>query len=116
MTTYSSNPFFFFFNDTAPTEFYPFPLHDALPICHGAGRGLGMRAGDDERGSGQEAKQHVGRRRRMRRCTAPAVLPKATREHRESQTLAPQRAERSESTRLNSSHLVISYAVFCLKK
>src|SRR5256885_2527192 len=24
--------------------------------------------------------------------------------------------ERSESTRLNSSHLVISYAVFCLKK
>src|ERR1022692_2269700 len=25
-------PFFFFFNDTAPTEFYPLPLHDALPI------------------------------------------------------------------------------------
>ena len=25
-------------------------------------------------------------------------------------------AERSESTRLNSSHTVISYAVFCLKK
>src|SRR3989449_8661853 len=32
----SSHPitifFFFFFNDTAPTEFYPLPLHDALPI------------------------------------------------------------------------------------
>src|SRR5256886_17111438 len=25
--------FFFFLNDTATTEFYPFPLHDALPIC-----------------------------------------------------------------------------------
>src|SRR2546430_6485966 len=24
--------FFFFFNDTAPTEIYPLPLHDALPI------------------------------------------------------------------------------------
>src|SRR2546430_7460478 len=24
--------FFFFFNDTAPTEFYPFSLHDPLPI------------------------------------------------------------------------------------
>src|SRR2546425_10436354 len=24
---------FFFFNDTAPTEFSPLPLHDALPIC-----------------------------------------------------------------------------------
>src|SRR5256886_10323891 len=25
--------FFFFFNDRAPTEFYPLPLPDALPIC-----------------------------------------------------------------------------------
>src|SRR5258708_40115474 len=24
---------FFFFNDPAPTEIYPLPLHDALPIC-----------------------------------------------------------------------------------
>src|SRR2546426_6994748 len=28
----------------------------------------------------------------------------------------PRRPERSEEQRLNSSHLVISYAVFCLKK
>src|ERR1035437_3699871 len=26
--------FFFFLNDAAPTEIYPLPLHDALPICH----------------------------------------------------------------------------------
>src|SRR2546430_5253490 len=25
--------FFFFFNDPAPTEIYPLPLPDALPIC-----------------------------------------------------------------------------------
>src|SRR2546430_11506943 len=30
---------FFFFNDTATTEIYTLPLHDALPIC--AGRQLG---------------------------------------------------------------------------
>src|SRR5438552_18266966 len=27
--------FFFFFNDTATTEIYTLPLHDALPICVG---------------------------------------------------------------------------------
>src|SRR5260370_41583265 len=27
-------PSFFFLNDTAPTEIYPLPLHDALPIYH----------------------------------------------------------------------------------
>src|SRR2546427_734575 len=30
--------FFFFFNDTATTEIYTLSLHDALPICDGAGR------------------------------------------------------------------------------
>src|SRR5437588_11101002 len=29
--------FFFFFNDTATTEIYTLSLHDALPICGGAG-------------------------------------------------------------------------------
>src|SRR5258708_2441488 len=29
--------FFFFLNDTAPPEIYPFPLHDALPICFSVG-------------------------------------------------------------------------------
>src|SRR5215467_8522358 len=31
-------------------------------------------------------------------------------------TIRPSRPPRSEEQRLNSSHLVISYAVFCLKK
>src|SRR5438552_17473921 len=26
--------FYFFFNDTAPTEIYTLSLHDALPICY----------------------------------------------------------------------------------
>src|SRR5256884_311936 len=35
---YPYSTFFFFFNDTAPTEIYPLPLHDALPIPRGFGR------------------------------------------------------------------------------
>src|SRR2546429_8595654 len=31
---------FFFFNDPPPTEFYPLPLPDALPICHEIGIAL----------------------------------------------------------------------------
>src|SRR5258708_8529728 len=32
MSSYTSFPFFFFFNDTATTEIYTLSLHDALPI------------------------------------------------------------------------------------
>src|SRR2546425_12705407 len=31
-TSSTAISFFFFFNDTAPPEIYPLPLHDALPI------------------------------------------------------------------------------------
>src|ERR1041384_8853964 len=34
-----SHSFFFFFNDTATTEIYTLPLHDALPILVDRGRG-----------------------------------------------------------------------------
>src|SRR3712207_7345658 len=92
--------FLFFFNDTATTEIYTLSLHDALPICaHGARTRRGRRGG---RGAGG------GRGPRARGC---AVV------------LAPDRARGGlpghrdrKSTRLNSSHANISYAVFCLKK
>src|SRR2546426_7667768 len=79
--------FFFFFNDTATTEIYTLSLHDALPILQGGG---------DERerqhGEAEDAHRDVEDR--------PGAAPRRDR----------------KSTRLNSSHLVISYAVFCLKK
>src|SRR2546426_10467385 len=80
--------FFFFFNDTATTEIYTLSLHDALPISGVAGSQLSMVAG---------ARNHLD-------------LLLSTR--------AGQSNSRTDrkSTRLNSSHLVISYAVFCLKK
>src|SRR5256885_16295155 len=83
--------FFFFFNDTATTEIYTLSLHDALPISP-----LGVVQHDVV-------------------DTEPEQPGKD-----EQQELAPSRADirpqDRKSTRLNSSHLVISYAVFCLKK
>src|SRR2546426_5900743 len=79
--------FFFFFNDTATTEIYTLSLHDALPISAHPG---GPTAG----------RLHPWRRR-CDRVDRGRPLDRG--------------ADR-KSTRLNSSHLVISYAVFCLKK
>src|SRR5690606_39935314 len=77
-----------FFNDTASTEIYTLSLHDALPIS---------------------SRSRSPIRRRSRRSDRPAASAPAR--HRP----APTRADR-KSTRLNSSHVKISYAVFCLKK
>src|SRR3712207_8494889 len=81
--------FFFFFNDTATTEIYTLSLHDALPICALArvrGRGIQDPVGIDD-------SDHGNRRSHLR-----------------------QQVPDRKSTRLNSSHANISYAVFCLKK
>src|SRR5256885_8274709 len=92
MTHISSLFFFFFFNDTATTEIYTLSLHDALPIsrrcaAHGARSAARLRR-----------RRPHGARRGDRRGP-----------------VRPHNRDR-KSTRLNSSHLVISYAVFCLKK
>src|SRR3712207_8148516 len=94
---------FFFFNDTATTEIYTLSLHDALPISAGPGsrhdRTFACRA--DDPGAPSRS-----RHRRTRCKTRPArswsALGASTRDRK--------------STRLNSSHANISYAVFCLKK
>src|SRR2546426_7937302 len=81
----------FFFNDTATTEIYTLSLHDALPISRRAQRRvhLGQRVA--------EQILHVGDAELEERGALDDPLDR-------------------KSTRLNSSHLVISYAVFCLKK
>src|SRR2546429_4579163 len=80
--------FFFFFNDTATTEIYTLSLHDALPISSST-----------------------------RRCStiAPATRTSAWPRSIRSPRRSPPTRDR-KSTRLNSSHGYISYAVFCLKK
>src|SRR5690348_18457974 len=84
---------FFFFNDTATTEIYTLSLHDALPILFV--RSIQMRM--------------------SRRYCLPGAGFRAA--HHPSLT-GPSRpyAQDRKSTRLNSSHPSISYAVFCLKK
>src|SRR3712207_7169864 len=91
--------FIFFFNDTATTEIYTLSLHDALPISDHA---PGLAPAD-----GVEGAPELGRDPRVRRVPEHAGAPAAAD--------LPRHLDR-KSTRLNSSHANISYAVFCLKK
>src|SRR5688572_32025011 len=83
----------FFFNDPATTEIYTLSLHDALPISHPAIDTDELRAACPD---------WPGR-----------VEDHAYLRHDPS---FPDLVEDRKSTRLNSSHSQISYAVFCLKK
>src|SRR5256885_12519602 len=109
-----SPSFVFFLNDTPPPEISPLSLPDALPISTGrqADRGRPSRRGRAPRPAGLVRRPGgqplVGRRGLWRRVGRPtlAVLGRED---------LPTPARDRKSTRLNSSHLVISYAVFCLK-
>src|SRR5258708_16394506 len=80
---------FFFFNDTATTEIYTLSLHDALPIS--------IVKRSPNAFPNEQSKVVCGSR-----CLGTSLAPSTN----------PDR----KSTRLNSSHQIISYAVFCLKK
>src|SRR2546426_3436537 len=92
-TRVSSTLSFFFFNDTATTEIYTLSLHDALPIY-----------------------LHGGHRKHVRRADAGGVVDEQLLHAPEPRRRGRAGNRDRKSTRLNSSHLVISYAVFCLKK
>src|SRR5207244_11910083 len=79
----------FFINYTATPEIYTLSLHDALPIWRRVLQGVA-----------HARRRAAGRRGRP---VGPSV--------RGSSRMADRK-----STRLNSSHQIISYAVFCLKK
>src|SRR5690349_22720932 len=93
-----SSFFFFFFNDTATTEIYTLSLHDALPISRRTGnrrpRGVEERAVMNVRVLMESGRSRL-------RCR---------------DFFSTERGKDRKSTRLNSSHVEISYAVFCLKK
>src|SRR5690349_23094067 len=81
---------FFFFNDTATTEIYTLSLHDALPISHQVVLGLLLEA-------------------ELAEIQGQVALVQDSHDDLFA-------VEDRKSTRLNSSHVEISYAVFCLKK
>src|SRR2546426_4935970 len=88
--------FFFFFNDTATTEIYTLSLHDALPILVTPANGFcNFQCWYD-----------------MAIRVSPVNPSLVFVGGAAGRSAVPDR----KSTRLNSSHLVISYAVFCLKK
>src|SRR3712207_7193493 len=92
-----------FFNDTATTEIYTLSLHDALPIL--VGTGMEEKTARD---SGQVILSRVA-------GIVDSVTGDQVTVRDEDGTLHTYRLDR-KSTRLNSSHANISYAVFCLKK
>src|SRR3712207_8722333 len=89
-----------FFKDTATTEIYTLSLHDALPISPAQHREQQVRA---DRRRGQPAERARHRQHGVGVVAEPEQDPDLAREDR-------------KSTRLNSSHANISYAVLCLKK
>src|SRR3712207_7557290 len=101
----------FFFNDTATTEIYTLSLHDALPILLRVGR---LGAFDFNSRFYADDDLMVG-------AADPFQLFRIMHEIVRNGALAPDSGvnfmlEDRKSTRLNSSHANISYAVFCLKK
>src|SRR3712207_7981550 len=100
----------FFFKDTATTEIYTLSLLDALPICVPTRDGTGARVG---RRGARAARDRLRAAPRLRARGPLAPLRLARR--RRARGDLPRRLDR-KSTRLNSSHANISYAVFCLKK
>src|SRR5690349_24006757 len=93
-----------------PTEIYTLSLHDALPILLDLPRESTRRREDGPR----------ERRPGERGAGAPAPGERARAEQRGGEDHQQRGRGVAEvdrkSTRLNSSHVEISYAVFCLKK
>src|SRR5436305_3730662 len=83
-----------FFSNSPPTEIYTLSLHDALPICR--------VAPDDVFAFRCVSFFHAA-------GAAAQSAPAGTRDGKNE-------TQDRKSTRLNSSHVRISYAVFCLKK
>src|SRR5437879_10600109 len=98
----------FFFYCTSTTWSYTLSLHDALPIFSSdaedgaVAESPAISSGSVKKVAGQDqaGRARVGLRKTRRDRDATAISPRQDR----------------KSTRLNSSHRCISYAVFCLKK
>src|SRR5206468_13112996 len=99
---------FFSFNPTPPTPTYTLSLHDALPI-YGQLRPHGLAPGGAD---GPVPEDHE---RELRQQHPPEEQMRVHAAHSGGQVEREGAADR-KSTRLNSSHDQISYAVFCLKK
>src|SRR3712207_8179578 len=92
----------FFVNETATTEIYTLSLHDALPISEGQASNLTQIWGSTDILSKDGGWQASSLHSPSASFQLAGISQKGTSDRK--------------STRLNSSHANISYAVFCLKK
>src|SRR5205814_10702259 len=102
------------FDALATAAIYTLSLHDALPI-------LRRRRGDLRADHAVRLPRGTGRARGHGRSAHRPLRPRAhgvfhQRPDRRAALLGEAEKRDRKSTRLNSSHLGISYAVFCLKK
>src|SRR5688572_31073179 len=93
-----------FFKDTATTEIYTLSLHDALPIW--------AKAPAATASSGDIKRVPTGSLARIWAFTSASIAATSS----GVSALGCEKSKDRKSTRLNSSHSQISYAVFCLKK
>src|SRR5438067_3698687 len=92
----------FFFNDTSTTEIYTLSLHDALPIYKARTGAIYFIANENDLRYGlKQPWTSIGLDASELSLDGPLFEPYS---------------QDRKSTRLNSSHVSISYAVFCLKK
>src|SRR5699024_12654466 len=94
----------FFFNCLPPAEFYTLSLHDALPI-------LGVRTC-----LCYEISDRHGKIQADRAIEENVRFINKVQKQTSDMQKAMMGMQDRKSTRLNSSHVSISYAVFCLKK
>src|SRR5205807_3370637 len=100
----------FSFNHTSPPQIYTLSLHDALPISLNIELPPGVRI-EDTAAVSAAAYRIVARQPEVTNVVE-SIGTDDIGDIRSGQLFISDR----KSTRLNSSHLVISYAVFCLKK
>src|SRR5438445_8082754 len=98
--------FCFFFTDTSTPEIYTLSLHDALPISRESKHSLLSPC---------EKAKHRHHKLAAAVDAPPHPFPRSP-NRSPTDTAVRQHATDRKSTRLNSSHANISYAVFCLKK
>src|SRR5438309_4479712 len=92
---------YFYFNDTATTDIYTLSLHDALPISVIA----------------RQSRKMLGRKAAVAMVIQTTIsIPVKPSRKIGGMGISRRATVDRKSTRLNSSHSSISYAVFCLKK
>src|SRR5207249_11085165 len=98
------------FNAPPATHIYTLSLHDALPIYSLRSRSAEKPVRDEPDIAQNECRPRV--------ATGTRVVPRRPAFAPSGRGLfcCPREGEDRKSTRLNSSHVSISYAVFCLKK